>query len=87
MTLVREVGQVKAAMVLGDPWRLETVSRLFGSDGLPLPLPPQEYVMSVVRAQRLLKRKPCASHLISRIPSTCWTKTAAHDDRMFASLS
>ena len=72
---------MKAAMVLGDPWRLETVSRLFGSDGLPLPLPPQEYVLSVVRlAITSLSRPAQIGDLPSvLIVSICWkTPSPSH---------
>ena len=41
---------MKAALVIGDPCRLESIARFFGPNGVPLPMPPQEVVDTVVRA-------------------------------------
>lgn len=50
VTIVREMGQMKAALVIGDPCRLESIARFFGPNGVPLPMPPREVVDTVVRA-------------------------------------
>ncbi len=41
---------MKAALVIGDPCRLESIARFFGPNGVRLPMPPQEVVDKVVRA-------------------------------------
>ena len=49
VALVKEMGQMKAALVIGDPCRLESIARFFGPNGVRLPMPPQDVVDKVVR--------------------------------------
>ena len=44
---------MKAALVIGDPCRLESIARFFGPNGVRLPMPPQDVVDKVVRASIL----------------------------------
>ena len=50
VTLAREVGQLKAALVIGDPSRLESIARHLGENGVPLPMPAHDVIQAVVRS-------------------------------------
>ena len=52
---------MKAALVISDPCRLESIARFFGPNGVPLPMPPQEVVDAVVRARLASTGCTCTS--------------------------
>ena len=59
---------MKAALVIGDPGRLESIGRFFGPNGVPLPMPPQEVVDAVVRVPCIHAFLSACRRYMPRVP-------------------